>query len=197
MATLIAFYDANVLYPAELRNFLMHLALTGLFRAKWSNAVHEEWITNLLKNRQDITRQKLERTRYLMDKAAIDALVEGYEHLIPTLSLPDENDRHVLAAAIRGRAQLIVTMNLKDFPDAVLQQYEMEVIHPDEFILRLIDLAPDAVMNAAEAHRGSLKHPPKSIEEFLASLHAQGLSETVVALRMLFRQATDIGHLSA
>ena len=77
MATLIAFYDANVLYPAELRNFLMHLALTGLFRAKWSNAVHEEWITNLLKNRPDITRQKLERTRHLMDKAALDALVEA------------------------------------------------------------------------------------------------------------------------
>ncbi len=98
MATLIAFYDANVLYPAELRNFLMHLALTGLFRAKWSAAVHEEWISNLLRNRPDITRQKLERTRHLMDKAALDALVEGYEHLIPTLSLPDENDRHVLAA---------------------------------------------------------------------------------------------------
>ena len=193
MATLIAFYDANVLYPAELRNFLMHLALTGLFRAKWSNAVHEEWITNLLKNRQDITRQKLERTRYLMDKAAIDALVEGYEHLIPTLSLPDENDRHVLAAAIEGEAQVIVTMNLKDFPDEVLQRYEMEAQHPDEFILHLIDLAPDAVMDAAETHRQSLKNPPKSVEEFLASLEAQGLPQSVAALRRLVQRPTETG----
>ena len=193
MATLIAFYDANVLYPAELRNFLMHLALTGLFRAKWSNAVHEEWITNLLKNRQDITRQKLERTRYLMDKAAIDALVEGYEHLIPTLSLPDENDRHVLAAAIEGEAQVIVTMNLKDFPDEVLQRYEIEAQHPDEFILHLIDLAPDAVMDAAETHRQSLKNPPKSVEEFLASLEAQGLPQSVAALQRLFQQPTETG----
>lgn len=102
MPALVAFLDANVLYPSELRSFLMYLALTGLFRARWSNAVHEEWISNLLKNRPDLTRQKLERTRQLMDKATLDALVEDYEDLIPGLSLPDENDRHVLAAAIRG-----------------------------------------------------------------------------------------------
>ena len=187
MAALIAFYDANVLYPAELRNFLMHLALTGLFRAKWSAAVHEEWISNLLKNRPDLTREKLERTRQLMDKATLDALVEGYEDLIPTLSLPDENDRHVLAAAIRGQAQVIVTMNLKDFPSEALQQYEIEALHPDEFILQLIDVAPDVVMDAAETHRRSLKSPPKSIGEFLASLEAQGLPKTVAALRTLFQ----------
>jgi hypothetical protein len=77
-----------------------------------------------------------------MDRAALDALVVGYENLIPKLTLPDENDRHVLAAAIRGKAQVIVTMNLKDFPAEVLQKYDMEAQHPDEFILRLIDLAP-------------------------------------------------------
>jgi hypothetical protein len=69
MAALIAFYDADVLYPAELRNFLICLALTGLFRAKWSAAVHEVWISNPLNNRPDLTREKLERTRQLMDKA--------------------------------------------------------------------------------------------------------------------------------
>jgi len=101
VAAFTVFYDANVLYPAELRNFLMHLALTGVFRAKWSSDVHEEWIRNLLKNRPDLTREKLERTRQLMDKAAPDALVTGYQHLIPGLLLPDRDDRHVLAAAIR------------------------------------------------------------------------------------------------
>jgi hypothetical protein len=128
-----------------------------------------------------------------MDKAAIDALVEGYEHLIPTLSLPDENDRHVLAAAIEGEAQVIVTMNLKDFPDEVLQRYEIEAQHPDEFILHLIDLAPDAVMDAAETHRQSLKNPPKSVEEFLASLEAQGLPQSVAALRRLVQRPTETG----
>ncbi|HTF72375.1 MAG TPA: PIN domain-containing protein [Edaphobacter sp.] len=91
-----------------MRNFLMHLALTGVFRSKWSADVHEEWIRNLLKNRPDLTREKLERTRQLMDKAATDAVVTGYEHLIPGLVLPDENDRHVLAAAIRcGTVHLV------------------------------------------------------------------------------------------
>jgi hypothetical protein len=102
VAAFTVFYDANVLYPAELRNFLMHLALMGMFRAKWSADVHEEWMRNLLKNRSDLTREKLERTRQLMDKAAPDALVTGYQHLIPGLLLPDEDDRHVLAAAIRA-----------------------------------------------------------------------------------------------
>jgi hypothetical protein len=73
MAAFTAFYDANVLYPAEPRNFLMHLALTGIFRAKWSNDVHEEWISNLLKNRPDLTLQKLERTRQLMNMATLEA----------------------------------------------------------------------------------------------------------------------------
>ena len=186
MAALIAFYDANVLYPSELRNFLMHLAITGLFRAKWSDAVHEEWISNLLKNRPDLTREKLERTRRLMNKATLDALVKGYEDLIPGLSLPDENDRHVLAAAIRGGAQVIVTMNLKDFPDEVLEQYEIEAQHPDEFVLQLIELAPESVLDAAETHRQSLQNPQKSIEEFLASLEAQGLPKSVAALRALY-----------
>lgn len=116
MAGFTAFYDANVLYPAELRNLLMHLALTGLFRATWSAAVHEEWIGSLLRNRPDLSREKLERTRRLMDKHAEDALVTGYEDLIPGVQLPDPNDRHVLAVAIRRRADVIVTANVRDFP---------------------------------------------------------------------------------
>ena len=125
MAALIAFYDANVLYPAELRNFLMYLALTGLFRAKWSAAVHEEWLRNLIKNRPDLTREKLERTRHLMDKALPDALVTGYEHLVDAIELPDRDDRHVLAAAIRCGASVIVTLNLGDFPRQALANYSI------------------------------------------------------------------------
>jgi len=82
VARFTAFYDANVLYPADLRNLLMHLALTGLFRATWSAGVHEEWISALLRNRPDLSREKLERTRMLMDEHAEDALVTGYEDLL-------------------------------------------------------------------------------------------------------------------
>lgn len=178
-----ALYDANVLYPAEIRNLLMHLALTGLFRAKWSADIHEEWMSNLLKNRPDLTRVQLERTRMLMDKHAVDALVNGYEDLIPGLQLPDPDDRHVLAAAIRGRADVIVTMNLRDFPADILNPLGIEVQHPDEFILHLLDLAPGAVMAAAQTHRQSLKNPAKTVDEYLETLERQGLTQTVSALR--------------
>jgi predicted nucleic acid-binding protein len=183
VATFAAFYDANVLYPAELRNFLMHLALTDLFRAKWSAQVHEEWISNLLANRPDLKREQLERTRDLMDKHAMDALVTGYEDLIPGLHLSDENDRHVLAAAIRGRADVIVTMNLKDFPNDVIATYGIEAQHPDEFIMHLLDLAPGKVLMAAQDHRLSLKNPPKTEAEYLDTLERQGLTQTVSVLR--------------
>lgn len=88
--------------------------------------------------------------------------------------MPDENDRHVLAAAIRGRADVIVTTNLKDFPADILSRYGIEAQHPDEFILHLLDLAPGKVMQAAQDHRLSLKNPPKTEEEFLLTLEAKG-----------------------
>jgi len=87
VATFGAFFDANVVYPTGLRNFIMHVALTGIFRAHGSADVHEEWMRNLLKNRPDLTHAQLDRTRQLMDKALPDALVTGYEHLIVNVGL--------------------------------------------------------------------------------------------------------------
>ena len=165
MANFTAFYDANVLYPAELRNLLMHLAMTGLFRAKWSAGVHDEWITSLLRNRPDLSREKLERTRMLMDKHAGDALVTGYEGLIEGLHLPDPDDRHVLAAAIRGRADVIVTANLRDFPADNLTPFEIEAQHPDDFVLHLLSLAPGVVVAASGRHREGLKNPSRTVAE--------------------------------
>ena len=188
MAGFIVFYDANVLYPAELRNFLMHLALIGVFGARWSADVHEEWIRNLLSNRPDLTREKLERTRQLMDKAAPDALVTGYEHLIAGLALPDPNDRYVLAAAIQAGASIVVTCNLGDFPPQILEEFNIEAQHPDEFILHLIDLAPSLVIEAAENHRKSLKNPSKTVKESIAALELQGLVRTASALHGYFTE---------
>jgi hypothetical protein len=123
----------------------MHLALTGLFQAKWSAAVHEEWIGALLRRRPDLSREKVERTRMLMDLHVTDALVTRYEDLIDGLHLPDPGDRHVLAAAIRGRADVIVTANLRDFPTNILGEFGIEAQYPDAFILYLLNLAPSQV----------------------------------------------------
>ena len=116
MATFTVIYDANVLYPAPLRSILMFLAQTELFRARWTLDIHEEWIRNLLLKRQDLSREKLEALRDMMIEAIPDSLVTGYEPAIDGLKLPDLDDRHVLAAALRANAEIIVTANLKDFP---------------------------------------------------------------------------------
>jgi hypothetical protein len=176
-------YDACVLYPAPLRDLLMHVAVTDLYRAKWTDAIHEEWIRGVLKDRPDLTREQLHRTRDLMNAHVRDCLVTGYETLIPALTLPDPDDRHVLAAAIRAGADLIVTFNLRDFPAEALASYGIEAQHPDEFLNYQLDLAVNIVCAAAKRHRASLRNPSKDVEAYLATLEAQGLAQTVAALR--------------
>ena len=183
VATFTALYDACVLYPAPLRDLLLELALTDLFRAKWSSQIHDEWIRAVLQDRPDLTAVQLHRTRDLMDLHARDCLVEDFEELIPSLALPDPNDRHVLAAAIRGRADVIVTYNLTDFPDKELQKYGITPQHPNEFILHLFNLAPSIVCAAARTHRARLKHPPKTTTEYLDTLERQSLTQFVASLR--------------
>ena len=183
MTSFSVVYDACVLYPAPLRDLLMHLALTDLYRAKWSVRIHEEWMRNVLKTRTDLTWERLERTRQLMDSSVRDCLVTGYEYLIPSLQLPDEDDRHVLATAIRSQSSVILTFNLKDFPEEELGKYEVEALHPDEFISDLIDLNAARVLSAVAAHRRTLKNPPKTATEYLDTLLQQGLPETVSLLR--------------
>ena len=177
-----ALYDACVLYPAPIRDVLIRLALTDLYRARWTNLIHEEWIRSLLARRSDLTRAQLERTRDLMNAHARDALITGFEELIPSLTLPDPDDRHVLAAAIRGRVDVIVTYNLKDFPTKVLAPY-VEVQHPDEFLTHLLDLAPGIVLAALQRLRQSLKSPPVAIENYLTILEQHELSSFVARLR--------------
>lgn len=185
---LVALYDACVLYPAPLRDLLMQLALTDLFQARWTDEIHDEWTRNVAANRPDISPANLARCRRLMDEHVPDCLVTEYEALIPTLTLPDPDDRHVLAAAIHGGAGLIVTFNLSDFPASVLGQYQIEAIDPDEFIVRLWDEAPTAVLRAMRLHRASLKRPAKSASEYLATLDQCRLPETVARLMPLAAQ---------
>lgn len=161
----------------------MELAARGLFRAKWTNEIHDEWIRNLLKNRVDLNEERLLRTRDLMNQAVMDSVVEGYEELIAALSLPDPNDRHVLAAAIKCGADAIVTFNRKDFPLETLQNYELEHLHPDEFLLHQFGLDNAQFLTAALACRKRLKAPPKTSTEYLDRLEAQGLPLTVAELR--------------
>jgi PIN domain len=182
---LIALFDACVLFPAPLRDLLVQLALADIFQAKWTDEIHEEWIRNVLKNRQDLSREQLERTKGLMNSKVHDCLVTGYEWLIPSLQLPDLDDRHVLAAAITANVKIIVTFNLKDFPDSTLDLYGIEARHPDDFIADLIEMKPWIVAGEAEVVRQRLKNPPKTFDEYTEILLRQGLLRSVTMLKEL------------
>lgn len=183
MPNFVAIYDACVLHPAPLRDLLMHLAVSGLYRARWTDRIHEEWIRSVLERRSDIAAPALERTRRQMDANVPDCLVAGYEGLEAALQLPDPDDRHVLAAAILSQAGTIVTYNLKDFPVAVLAPLGITAQHPDQFIEHVFDLSPAAVIKAVADQRASLHNPPKTVEELFDGYLRQGLAATVALLR--------------
>lgn len=141
-----------------------------------------------MKNRPDLNLAQLIRTKNLMNANVRDCLVTGYESLISRLTLPDPNDRHVLAAAIHTQADLIVIFNLKDFPASVLNLYKIEASHPDDFILGLIKHDSIIITQAAERQRGTLKNPPLTQDQYLEILNKQGLPQTAKILRLLFKE---------
>jgi len=158
-------------------------------RARWSEPILDECFRNILANRSDLKPEALTRTRELMTQAVPDCIVTGFEALIEGLDLPDEDDRHVLAAAIRSGAQSIVTFNLKDFPDEKLAQYSIEAKHPDDFVLDVLDLAPGIVATVIAEQAKALRSPPRSVGELLDTLREQGLARSVAKLRELFGAA--------
>ena len=183
MGRYTALLDANVLYPAPLRDIFLQLTVTDLFKAKWTADIHREWIEALMRKNPPPDRAALERTRDLMDKATRDSLVTGYEPLIASLTLPDPDDRHVLAAAIAGRCDVIVTQNLKDFPEEALARFSIEAQHPDEFLCNHLSLAPGIVCSAVRKVRARLLKPPYSVDQYLATLTRQGLVATAAELQ--------------
>ena len=178
----IALLDANVLYPAPIRDYLLELANIEVYQPKWTALIQEEWIHNLLAKRKDINRNQLDKTVEAMNAAFPDANVTSYEHLISKLSLPDEKDRHVLASGIEINADVIVTFNLKDFPVEYLKTFEIEVLHPDDFIADLIRTNKESSIIALNNIIHRLKNPPKSKYDVLNSLRNCGLKNSVSLL---------------
>jgi predicted nucleic acid-binding protein len=176
-------YDANVLYPAPLRDLLMWLALEDVVLARWTDEIHDEWTRNVLKDRPDLKPEQLQRTRVLMNANVRDCLVTDYQGLMPGLALPDPDDRHVLAAAIKAGASVIVTFNLKDFPEAVLEPVGIEPQHPYDFLVYQFDLKKAAVCKAVRLQREALKNPPKSVRELLDTFLSLQLPTFVERLR--------------
>ena len=181
--TFTVVYDANVLYPNTLRDLLIRIAQSGTVQAKWTDAILDETLAALHRHRPDIPAEKLERLRELMNKAVRDCLVTGYEPLIEGLKLPDPDDRHVLAAAIKAGAQVIVTRNLKDFPESALQAWDIEAKSPDAFVLDQVHIDIWAVAASVRQIADSRINPPEAIEDVLSQLERDGLVESVTVLR--------------
>jgi predicted nucleic acid-binding protein len=173
----VCVYDANVLYSAQLRDFLIRLALGGALRGHWTEQVHEEWMRNVEADYPDITWEDLQRVRQLMDEALPGAEVTGYEGRIEDLSLPDPSDHHVLAAAIRAGADYIVTFNTRDFPASKLEGWDIEATGIGELVSGLFGQTPDRIIDVARRHRQSLTRPsksPKSIFSFCGAARLEG-----------------------
>ena len=186
-------YDTNALYPQCLRDILIRLAQKDLFRAKWTEDILIELKRNLIeaaKERagktglpQTLTQEKVEQLTQMMNEAVRDSLVIGYHDIEKGLSLPDPKDKHVLAAAIKAKADVIVTWNLKDFPREILAQYDIEAQTPDFFVGHIFDLDEEAVIRAVREQRESLKRPPYTPLEMLASYSRNKLHALVENLK--------------
>ena len=175
--------DACVLYPSRPRDTLLRLGQAGFFRPRWTTDIHAEWMGNLRRKRPDCDPGALERTRQLMDKAIDDCLVTGYSRLVASLTLPDPDDRHILAAAIAGGANAIVTFNLTDFPADVLAGFGLEAIHCDDFVSAQFDLNPGLFLACIREQRAALRRSPPDVATFVAGFEKAGMPRTALLLR--------------
>jgi predicted nucleic acid-binding protein len=165
----VALLDANVLYPVWLRDALLRVAQTEVFQVRWSEEILGEAARNIKADRPDLDPAIIDRSFDDMRQSFDDAMVTGYQALVPVMG-NHSKDRHVLAAAIVGRADLIVTKNLVHFPDRALNPYGIDAQHPDEFLCNQWDLDEEAVAEAIERWQGCLSRPPLTIEQLLERL---------------------------
>jgi predicted nucleic acid-binding protein len=178
MARPVALLDANVLYPARLRDLLIRLDIAGLYQARWSEQILDECFENLAKKRPDLADGRLDRTREHMKAALPDAIVADYEDLIDEQDLPDPDDHHVLAAAIKAGATHLVTNNLDDFPAEKVPE-GLVVVSADAFVIGLADEDTETVLGVVEMQAGQLRNPPMTTPELLDGLEEVDLVEFV------------------
>jgi predicted nucleic acid-binding protein len=179
----VAVYDACVLYPFHLRNVLIQCAFDGLVEARWTDEIHDEWIRNLAANTPSLPIERLIATRDRMKAVLPEAEVVNYRPLVTDLQLPDPDDRHVLAAAIAGKASVIVTWNLKDFPEPHLRPYGVTSQSPDDFLSELHVALPDALIFSVRRARHNLRKTVPSAETFVEALEQGGLEKLSAVLR--------------
>ncbi len=192
MTRFSALLDACVLVPITLTDTLLRLAEAGLYRPLWSDAILNEMVTALETIHPDLTDGRARRRAEVMASAFEDACVTGWEPLLEGLDLPDPDDRHVVAAAQRGRADVIVTANLSDFPRSILDAFDIEVQSPDDFLQNQLDLDPRTTMQVLQEQVNATRRPAITIETLLQQLARSGVPRFAdAARRQLWRILTD------
>lgn len=179
-----AVLDACVLYQLAIADSLMSIAVTGLFAAKWTKKIEEEWMRSLEKNRPEL-KGRLGSRRDDMREAVPDWEIPevAWNSITGSLNLPDPNDVHVLAAAISGHADCIVTRNHQDFPPSIMAIHGIDTLDPDEFIVNQWDLENVPVMAAFKGMRARRKKPTETVEDFAQTLEKNGLPATAQKIR--------------
>lgn len=184
ISTTIAVLDANIFYGIRITSLVLHLAQSRMFRAHWTEKIHEEWIGNLHR-KTGIATEKLERRRQAIDASILDCLITDYEALEKNLALPDPGDHHVVAAAVKIRASCIVTFNLSDFPHSLLGPLGLSAIHPDEFLADLFGLSEDLFVRAVRRDFHHYKAPPLTVERYIEDLRKAGVPRTAKLIEEL------------
>lgn len=176
-----AFFDTNVLYGALLSDYMLELADRGLFRPLWSRDMLFELAKNLVKNGE--APELVEKRVGTMEQYFADAMVTGYDDLVPTMT-NDQKDRHILAAAVRGGAEVLVTFNTKDFPVESVERFELEVVHPDDFLLDQLDLYYAPTLRALVELVEGYESPAMTVDDVLLALTRAGVPKFVDAARL-------------
>jgi predicted nucleic acid-binding protein len=178
-----AVLDTNVIYPVITRDLLFWFAHYDMYTPKWSNHIFDEWREVML--RRDVSPEEIEKRVHKATLAFPDALVKQYEGLIEVLNLPDMKDRHVLAAAIKTNADLIVSNNIKDFPEKILNSFGVKIKTADDFLTDLIDLNSETAIEAFKEMVLNKKNPDLDEYEVLKQLKKNGLTDTAAYLHSL------------
>jgi predicted nucleic acid-binding protein len=180
---IVAVLDACVLYSAATRDVLLWLAAHEIYEPRWIERIQNEWSGNLLSNRTDLEKAKIERTRQKMKDRFTRAFVVGWEKFENSVSLPDKNDCHVVAAAIVAKANYIINYNIKHFLASELALYKIQAKRPDDFLGILFEQNQEKVIAAVREQRSQLRKPPKTAEEYLGSLHKDHMKKFTALLR--------------
>ncbi len=175
--------DTNIIFPIEIRDLLFWFAHYDLFTPKWSKHIFDEWEDVM--QRKGVSKTEIEKRTKYATLAFPDALVTNYEPLIEGLTLKDKKDRHVLAAAIKTNANVIVTNNLKDFPNDYLATFGLVAKSADDFLADIIDLNHDKAINAFRKLVLNRRNPDLDEYEVLDNLRRNGLTNSADYLHSL------------